>query len=185
VAKLLKRTARMWACCTSTCIVLLIGCAVGRNHTSDSKLEQNFLRHESEFEALLADVKADEKLMMIGRHGLRYADGSISSESDLSGIEHLGLTKERWARYQQQLEKLGLVQVTKGDGGVEFRADSGSFSNGDSYKGYKYSMTPPEGHRKASLDTYRISADGKDRFGNYSGYKPIKGHWYLYLFVNR
>jgi hypothetical protein len=59
-------------------------------------------------------------------------------------------------------------------GGVEFRVDSGSFSNGDSDKGYEYSLTPPEGHPKTSLDRYRISADDKDRFGNYSVYKPIK-----------
>jgi hypothetical protein len=45
---------------------------------------------------------------------------------------------------------------------------------GDSDKGYEYSLTPPEGHPKTSLDRYRISADDKDRFGNYSVYKPIK-----------
>jgi hypothetical protein len=162
----------------------MTACAVGRRHPPDSKLEQNFLRHESEFAALLTDVMADEKLKMIGIHGLRYGDLAISGKDDLSGLDALGMTKERLAQYRQRLRNLGLVQVTKGESGVEFRVEQGSISNGDSYKGYEHDVTPPE-HQKLSLDGYRISAVDRDRFGDYYVRKPIKGHWYLYLFVNR
>jgi outer membrane biogenesis lipoprotein LolB len=49
------------------CFLLLNACSVGRSHTPDSKPEQNFFRQEAEFEALLAEVQADEKLTTIGR----------------------------------------------------------------------------------------------------------------------
>jgi hypothetical protein len=48
-------------------LVLEMGCAAGRHHTSDSRLEQNFFRNQSKFQTLLVDVMADEKLRMIGR----------------------------------------------------------------------------------------------------------------------
>ena len=57
--------------------------------------------------------------------------------------------------------------------------------NGDSYKGYEYSLSPPMGLRKASLDDYGISQDDNNRFGDHYMYKPIRGNWYLYLLVNR
>jgi len=63
--------------------------------------------------------------------------------------------------------------------------DTGSLWNGDSYKGFEYSLTPVGGHQRPSLDKYRISEDDKDpRSGGYCVYKPLKGNWYLYLFVN-
>jgi hypothetical protein len=173
----------MWAGYISACLALLTACAVGRHHTPDSRLEENFVQHESEFDTLLTDVTADEKLEMIGIHELRYGGAPVSSTGDLADSERLGLTKERFAHYQRLLRKLGLIQVTKGEGGVEFRVDQGSIFNGDSYKGYEYRATPPE-HQKVSLDEYRIAEADRGRFGGYSVCKRIKVHWYLYLFVN-
>jgi len=166
------------------CILLMGACAVGGRHTPDSKLEDNFVLHGAGFEALLAQVNADDKLHMVRADEVLYGGGRFSSRGDLSVLEQLGLSRERWASYKDQLRRLGIVQITKGEGGVEFRVDTGSLMNGDSDKGYEYSPTPPAGHRKANLDTYRISEDDKDRFGNFYVYKPLKGNWYLYLFVN-
>jgi hypothetical protein len=167
------------------CFLALNACSVGRSHTPDSKLEQNFFRQEAEFEALLAEVQADEKLTMIGPREICYAGRTLSIKDGLSEIEPLGLTTERWAEYQRQLRGLGLVLVTKGDGVVEFRVDRGSFSNGDSYKGYEYDSKPAEHlNLKASLDGYRISESDKDASGGYYVSKLLKGHWRLYLYVN-
>jgi len=117
-----------------------------------------------------------------------YAGRTLSIKDGFSQIELLGLTTERWAEYRRQLRGLGLVLVTKGDGGVEFRVDRGSFSNGDSYKGYEYDAKPAE-HLKASLDGYRISESDRDASGgitcpSYSrgigvctSTSMVNGHW--------
>jgi hypothetical protein len=161
--------------------LLLNACSAGQHHTSDSKLERNFLNHEGEFEALLSEVQADEKLMMINAHRARYADRFVSAGDE---TERVGLTRQRWARYQRQLQNLGLAQITKGlRGDVEFRVDQGSLFNGDSYKGYEYSPDAAE-HPKASLDGYRISESDRDSSGGYYVSKPLKGFWRLYLYVN-
>ena len=152
--------------------------------TPDSKMEQNFALHETAFDALLAKVSADDKFEMLNSDFIRYSGHTFSRDEQVSDLGHVGLTREGWAWYRQQLRELGLVQITKGGGGVEFRVDSGSLLNGDSYKGYEYSVTPPVGQRKTNLDTYQISGDDSDRSsGGYCVYKPIKGNWYLYLFV--
>jgi hypothetical protein len=163
--------------------LLLSACAVGGLHTSDSRLERNFFRHESQFNALLAEVQADQKLEMIGLDEGRYAGRAFSNENE-SEIHQTELTRERLARYRRQLRELGVAQVFRGESGVAFKVDRESILNGDSCKGYRYSVAPPGGHRKANLDEYRISEADRDRFGNYSVYKPLKGNWYLYLFVN-
>jgi len=172
-----------WAGFTMMFLVVLGACAVGGRHTSDSALEENFFRHEEQFEALLADVQADEKLSMIRLKEFRYAGHSFSSHDDLSAAEHDGLTKERLKSYQGMLRDLGVRQVFRGTSGVTFKVDKGSISNGDSYKGYEYDTHPPK-HLRASLDGYRISDRERDELG-YSVCKRIKGNWYLYLFVNR
>ncbi|MGA3242514.1 MAG: hypothetical protein ABSG03_40240 [Bryobacteraceae bacterium] len=163
--------------------LLANACSVGPRHTSDSKLEQRFFQHQAEFDTLLADVQADEKLTMIGPHEICYAGRTLSVPSDLSEIERLGLTAQRWADYQRQLRELGLALVTKSDGGVEFRVDIGSFLNGDSYKGYEYNSHPAE-HPKASLDGYRTSENDRQGSGGYYVSKPLQGSWRLYLYVN-
>lgn len=172
-----------WAGYIVICSVVLGACAVGRRHTSDSALEENFFRHEEQFEALLADVQADEKLSMIGPKGFRYAGRSFSTPDDLSGAEHDGLTKERLKSCQGMLRDLGVRQVFRGTSGVTFKVDEASISNGDSYKGYEYDNHAPK-HLRATLDGYRISDRERDELGYYVC-KPIKGNWYLYLFVNR
>ena len=169
----------------ATCVLFLsVGaCAVAGRHTPDLKLEEKFFSNEAGFAALLTEVRADDKLEMLRPNDVRYA-GRVFSQGDSTEMERLGFPRERWARYRQQIRKLGIVQITKADGIVEFRVDQGSLWNGDSYKGYEYSLVPPAGHRKASLDAYRISTDDKIPFGGYQVYRPLKGNWYVYLFVN-
>jgi len=166
------------------CLLLLNACSVGRSHTPDSILEEKFFQHEPEFEALLLEVQADEKLAMIRPHELTYAGRTLSSDNDFAEIERLGLTRQRWAAYQRQLRDLGLAQINReDDGGVEFRVDQGSYSNGDSYKGYQYESGSLE-HPKAGLDGYRISENDRHGSRGYYASKPLRGNWRLYLYVN-
>jgi hypothetical protein len=159
-------------------------CSVGWNHTSDAGLERFFNQHQAQFETLLAEVRADSQLMTLQTRTLIYAGRYVKiRDADLSGVERLGLSRERWRRYQKELRDLGLVSVIRGEGTVEFRVDAGSLLNGDSYKGYYYTFTPPD-HIRSDLDGYRRSDQDKDKFGGWSVFKPLKSKWYLYLFVN-
>ena len=174
---------RAGAACAGLCSVLLTACPVGQHHASDSSLEQNLLQHEAQFEALRVDMQADDKLEMIGRSEVRYANRLFTDLNSTPDVEREGFTHERWQWYQQQLRELGLAQAYRGADGVTFKVDQGSITNGDSYKGYEYDATPPQ-NQKLSLDGYRISEADRNSSGGYRVTKPIKGHWYLYLFVN-
>jgi hypothetical protein len=46
-------------------------CAAGGRHPADVDLQRNFRQHQLEFEALLADLKADPQLEMITQSELR------------------------------------------------------------------------------------------------------------------
>ena len=166
------------------CLLFLLGCAVGRNHTSDVALEKNFIRQESEFEELRAQIQADKNLEMICLREVRYANRTLKVPQDLSELERLGLSRSRWERYQGLLRRLGIVQAFGGRDVVVLKVDEGSIANGDSYKGYVYRLTAPE-HLRPELDSYRISEIDRDNHGDYTVSKHLKGKWYVYLFVNR
>jgi hypothetical protein len=167
---------------SQTCL-LFGACSVGQHHTSDSKLERNFLDHQVEFESLLSELEADEKMTMINTQEAKYGGRVVSGRASSQQMETAGLTKERWAMYQRQLRALGVRQVNKGPQSVEFRVDEGSLLNGDSYKGYEYSPSKPA-HPKSRLDGYRMSESDHDDFGGYHVSRPLKGHWYIYLYIN-
>jgi hypothetical protein len=130
-------------------------------------------------------MQGDQKVGAV-RADLLIYDGhrfNLREAGNTEAIERVGLTKQRLARYQEALDKLGLDGVIQGHGEVEFRIDKESFSNGDSYKGYVFRMLPPD-HVRSSLDGYRTSENDKNPDGNWIAYKAITDHWYLCLFVN-
>jgi hypothetical protein len=161
-------------------------CAVGWNHTSDRVLEDLFSKHQSEFVALLAEVQVDSTLTTVQRDIVIRAGNSVRiHDGDSSSLQRVGLTLERWQHFQERLRSLRLYGVIKGKDSVEFRVDRGTISNGDSYKGYRWHASVPACHVRESLDGYRRSDEDKDASGNWIACKPLKPHWYLYLFVNR
>jgi hypothetical protein len=181
-----NRMKRWSAAVLATCVAVSCGCSVGGHHAADSVLEARFFQHRSEFENLLGDMQSDQKIRAV-RADLLIYDGhrfDLREAGNAAAIERAGLTKQHLARYQEQLDKLGLDGVIQGHGEVEFRTDKESFSNGDSYKGYVFRMSPPD-HTRSSLDGYRISENDKNPDGDWIVYKPLADHWYLYLFVNR
>jgi hypothetical protein len=166
--------------------LLFSGCSVGYSHTSDEKLERNFLEHESEFEALLRDVRSDPKITTLQPDLLIYDNRRVEVvASNPSAIDGTGLSRSRWNSYVQTFHDLGLAGgLLRDRHHIEFRVDKGSVRNGDSHKGYEYDQDRPS-HVRSSLDSYRVADADRDEFGNWIARKHIKGNWYLYLFVNR
>jgi len=153
--------------CVGLCLcasLFLHACAAGWIHTPDASLDRIFREHQFEFEALLGEVQADSKLTTLQPSGVIYAGHLLNvGEANFSDLERLGLPRERWVRYQKQLQDLGLEGgILKRDGSVEFRVDPGSFLNGDSYKGYVYTPTPPD-HVRSSLDAVSVAKDSLQR----------------------
>ena len=179
---------RFWASFIAALAYSFFLSACAPTHTSDSKLEERFRQHESEFENLLAEVQADPNFRSFLSNSLRYSTRLIVADPEhhLAAVESLGLPRERWFHYQEQLNVLGLsggvLRDEKGSS-VEFRVDPGRVYNGDSYKGYWYGLTPP-GKVKNSPDAYRIAGADKNAYGGWLVCKPLKGNWYLYLFVS-
>jgi hypothetical protein len=161
-------------------LILTNACAVGQWHASDAWMEQNFLHHKAQFESLLAEVKADAGLQMVGVEDkqFRYANQESIPENVL--MDH-------WTKYKEQLIKLGLTSIFKGDNRVIFRHDNPNMTNGSSQKGYEFNLIAPM-RLKTSLDSYRISEKDRDggKYATYLVHKPIpeNPNWYLYLYVD-
>jgi hypothetical protein len=166
--------------------VFLSACSAGGHHTTDSVLEERFFRHRTEFEKLLKDVQSDDRIEAIQPRRVIYGGGwfNLRDAGSEAAIRKAGLTSQRLFQYEEQLRKLELDGgVMQAHGQVEFRADQGSFLNGDSYKGYVFRVTPPD-HILSELDRYRISDRDKTPAGDWIVYRPLVDHWYLCLFVN-
>jgi hypothetical protein len=164
-------------------IVLLVFLwTFGLSNTPDAVLERAFRSHQAEFEALLAEVQQDSKLVTVQRHVLIYRGQRVDlRENDLSAIERTGLPIGRWRHYQAELQRLGLYGVMKDGSRIEFRVDAGTLLN-PRYKGFEYRAGQPP-HIRASLDNYRISDEDKTQFRGWLVNKTLSEHWYLYLFV--
>jgi hypothetical protein len=160
----------------SLIILPLSACAVGPvggRHTSDATLEHTFEAHQTEFEALRDEFEANSQLRVL------FAGDRVDLHlANLSAMERAGLPRERTTYYEDQLHRLGLWSVGKGGRGIEFRVDPSSNANGDSLKGYWWYREGEPRDVRPSLDNYRFS--NKDEIV----YKVLKGHWYLYIFVN-
>lgn len=169
----------------ATGLVLLLGaCAVGKRHTADSKLREHFLAHEAGFQLLLSDIESDNGLEMVRNDTLRYRGRTYSWNVNSQDAGSLPLSKARWLGYRQALKELGILQVSRNESAIEFRVDGGTVYNGDSYKGYEYSLSHPSGSMRDNLDTYRLTDQQRDTPGDYKAYSSLKNNWYIYLLVN-
>jgi hypothetical protein len=106
-----------------------------------------------------------------------------STDKGLEGAEKQGMSKDRWTEYQRLFEVLNLQALARGEGSIAFQVDSPSDWNGDSEKGFEYSPVRPV-PLISSLDQIDRSEIKKDKFGGFTAYKALKGHWYLYVHVN-
>lgn len=166
-------------------LALPTACTVGRVHTRDSVLEQNFVRNEPRFERLVADLRSDAKLELMDETELRYGGVSFNAGSGVADLDERGFSTDRWNHYRTLLRTTGVKRAIRGDRGeIELEFDQASIWNGSSYKGYWYSASPPPGHSRTELDDYRLSKQDLSPNGGYFLYKAIKPNWYLYLFVD-
>ena len=155
-------------------------CSIGGAHTPDTVLEKRFADHRDAFNALLQDLQADAKLTAIGPRHLSY-DGRLI-DLNVSEMEDLGFSRERWKHFMKLLNEVGAADVGKSQRSIVFEVDHASVWNGVSQKGYLYGIGP-EDHLKSSLDRYRPTDADRNGSGDWSVCKRLDGNWYLYLII--
>ncbi len=164
-------------------VLFLIGCD---RHSTDAKLELVFRTHEPQFDELLAMVKVDHQIVTIMPTVIiTHTKHLRVQNADLGEVEKLGLSKGRWLQYQRLLRDLRLPGgvLAGDDGSFCFKADLESLWNGDTSKGYMYSLNPLA-PTVSDLDQYSPERDRFGRHRPYMAYRMIKPHWYLYFVRN-
>jgi hypothetical protein len=136
--------------------------------------------HETEFNRLLTMASSESRILTISRTGV-VTQNSIDRGEE--GAEREGMSKDRWTDYQQLFSPLNLQALGRSEGRILFEVDATSMWNGDSEKGVEYSQVQPT-PIVSSLDSINSADIKRDKYGGFSAYKALKGHWYLYVHVN-
>jgi hypothetical protein len=166
--------------CKVIAALTLSSCADTR--TADAKLEELFGRRHAELAVLAERVQQDGLAVVgnsyIGVRNFRY----LVEDGKFTGTAPPPVTNGRLTDYLALLKAVGLVSVYTDDSRVYFQYDRASLFNGDSHKGFVYSLgTLPE--TTSTLDNIRKpGAMGSER---YFLYKSLpKPGWFLYLCIN-
>lgn len=163
-------------------VVVVVFCAVtylsfssiDAPHPSDQELEANFFKNEADFDALVRMAQADPKVVRLAPdfNWLDHTAAWPRPESEW------GLSNERWDEYRKLFRKLGLptgISNLQPDGVMLFASSRGLVTGG-STKGYAYFLEDPphivDSLERASFKDSRIA------------YKRLRGHWYLFYWVN-
>jgi hypothetical protein len=157
------------------CLVSL-GCSHPHGNTPDAVLRTNFSANESSFLELRAMVLEDRDFLTISTKYVITKTQTVNSPP--ARLELVGLSRERYQKYVELFHSVGLDGVFRGEGGVVFRVNNPTLWNGDSSKGYMYSLAEPT-PCVSNLDSYVPAS----RAHPWRVYSRLKQHWYLYLAV--
>jgi hypothetical protein len=140
-----------------------------------------FSGREREFNQLVAMAQSDSRFITIAPD--QFVTQSVIG-TGWKEAEDQGLAKSRWDAYQELFRRLELRGgLSRGGSIIYFRADMPSLWNGDSQKGFVYSVDPLSPTTQ-DLEGYVPAPNQRDRYGGFVVYKPLKSHWYLFLDVN-
>jgi len=146
----------------------------------DSVLEENFQRHEADFNRLLKMAENDSNVMRIAPDFTWLVDDASWPRPK----ERLGFTEQRWSEYRQLFARLKLEKglLRYQDVGITyFFSSSKGLVTGGSGKGYAYS-TKELSPLSNSLDSVpaKLVLDSP----NHTVYKKIQANWYLFYDSN-
>lgn len=128
-------------------------------------------------------VEGDSHLTMIHRDQVR--EGSVTSATPADDLGHVHLSAERYKKYLMLFDQLGLAEgVARSDRGIWFDAESPSYFNGDTAKGYIYARSDP-GMVVGDLDSYVPAPTVNARRPGFIVFKHVSGNWYLYKSSNQ
>lgn len=151
--------------------LLLVGCGA---HTSDSKMISFFHAHEAAFDRLASMAQADVELHALTRESVFVKRG----ENDWADATPQAISDQRWSDYQTLFRELELPHgFVRDSSQIQFLFDEVSVGNGESSKGYIYSVEPLP---TCALDLSVCEPKAPVAYGTMV-YKLIKPRWYLWL----
>ena len=155
-------------------IAVLSGC----DNTPDALLVRNFTQNEAVFDDLREMFTKDVQLTMVRRDLIRA--GTVTLNSPPRDLQKVGLSEERYGTYIKLLNFLGLrTGIGRDEKGIWFEVDRPSYLNGDTTKGYIYSVSDLN-PLTPDLDAYVPAATSTSRQPRFLVFKNLKGHWFLY-----
>jgi hypothetical protein len=126
-------------------------------------------------------ANADKTFITITPRIVVTSAGTFESPAE---AERAGMSDRRWADYRRLFATLGVPGgIFSSEDALAFTVDRPSILNGDSEKGFVYSLQRQE-PQAADLDSYHPSRQSLDPFGGYIVYKRLEPGWYLYLHYN-
>lgn len=141
---------------------------------SDQVLEENFRRHESEFNKLIKMSKLDPRVIRIA-DDFTWLDNNASWPRPASEI---GFSQERWNEYRNAFRVLnlkgGLMKPMDTDTLFLIASGTGSVPSGSS-KGYAYSSKPLS-PLSGSLENI-----SPELLSQHTVYKKLSEEWYLFF----
>ena len=150
---------------------LLVGCGA---HTPDKEMISFFHAHEAAFDRLASMAQSDVGLPVLIRESRLAKRG----EKNWGDIVPQAITYQRWSEYQLLFRELELPNgFTKTSSQIQFLYDQASAWNGDSSKGFVYSV---EALPTCASDLSVCEPKAPVAYGTVV-YKPIKHRWYLWL----
>lgn len=156
------------------CYCSLCSCSLFEGVPSDTALEENFFRNESDFNKLAQMSNQDW-------HVVRITSGFTWLDTDASWPRaDIGFSTQRWDEYRKLFRKLGI------EAGISRRKDhpssifvivSGSGVLGGTDKGYVYSPRPLS---PVLQSLNKMPSTLYDAHHYAIAFKPIAKDWYLY-----
>lgn len=171
-----------WAIAVILLVIFSIGISIKlttpRNAASvlpnDKTLEENFRRHESEFNELIKMSKIDSRV-------IRIADDFTWLDTNANWPRpegEIGFSKERWNEYRNAFRVLGLRQGLMRPTDTEtiflIASGTGTVSSGSS-KGYAYSSKP------LSPLSDSLENISRELLSQHTVYKKLEDDWYLFF----
>jgi hypothetical protein len=155
-------------------MLLLVLACDDSPHPSDASLEENFYKHEANFNVLAQMAIEDAGMIRIAPGFTWHKESADGKESKAK----YGFSDARWNEYKQLFPKLG-----KNNGILNYQPDlilvlasSRGMVTGGSLKGYAYSPKEPS-PLVDSLENLDFRDSKKDIN---TVYKRLKGNWYLF-----
>jgi hypothetical protein len=163
-----------------TIAFISVGCSSLRTkHTNDVALSEKFRSHQIEFNRL-ADIALEDKNI----HSI--APNLVTEYDRAQGWRSVGteiMLPDRWAEYRKLFTDLDLPRgIVKNGPSISIMVDPPSISNGDSSKGYTYSIVPLAVCPNNDLEVCLPAYGAKARNGNVIAYRALSANWYLYLY---
>lgn len=118
--------------------ILIVTFYIRSRAPSEARMIANFREHKAQFEQLRLMIQQDKRVRSLSSGWL--SDQNMNSTDDPMS---LGISKQRWARYQSLLKSVGADSISNRNNYIRFYVFGGGFTDTSWSIGYAWSAEPP------------------------------------------